>query len=204
MINGTSQQINLYLPELRPRRDLVTAVRLLQVVAVVIGVMLLISVFSAWQRASVRSDLADMQALVAAQQTRTEQVERDVAARATDQALVNEMNTREQRIAQSRELYEFMNTSNLGNLNGFSAHLMDLSRASFPGLWITQFSIRGNAESVSLQGFAQEAAMLPDYVSRLAMGQSEIRNKRFGRLSTTRAGEAESEEELYQFMLGTN
>src|SRR5690606_1306246 len=109
VINGTVQQVNLYLPELRPRRDVVTAARCVQAVALVLGVMVLTGFFNAWQRAGLRADLAEMQALVAVQQTRTEQVERDVAARATDQTLVSEMNMREQRIAQSRELYEFMN-----------------------------------------------------------------------------------------------
>jgi hypothetical protein len=195
------QQVNLYLPELRARRDWVTAHGSVQGIAVLLAVVLLVSVFNAWQRAVVRSDLAELQALVSTQATRTEQVERDVAARATDQVLVSEMNTRELRIAQSRELYNFMSTSNLGNLNGFSPHLMDFSRASFPGLWITGFNIQGNAQSVSLRGSALEAAMLPDYVSRLAMGQSEISNKRFSRLSTTRS---ETEEELYEFVLETN
>ncbi|MDO8907104.1 MAG: hypothetical protein Q7W55_01250 [Pseudohongiella sp.] len=202
MMQSGVQQINLYLPELRPRRDLVTAARFVQVIAVMIAVMMLFGTFNLWQRSAVRSDLAEVQALVAVQTARTEQVERDVAARATDQILVSEMNAREQRIAQSRELYDFMNTSNLGNLNGFSAHLMDFSRASFPGLWITALTISGNAHAVSLRGNAQEAAMLPDYVSRLAAGQSEIRNKRFGRLSTTLAS-AESGT-LYQFVLETN
>lgn len=202
MMTGNGiQQVNLYLPELRPRRDLVTSLRLAQVVAVMIGVMVLMSIFNVWQRASLRSDLSEMQQLLAEQTARTEQVERDVAARATDQALVGEMNARELRITQSRDLYNFMSTSNLGNLNGFSEYLMDFSRASSPGLWITGFSIVGSAEHVSLRGFAQQAAMLPDYVSRLAMGESSIKNKRFGRLSTSRAG---ADEELYEFVLETN
>lgn len=201
MTASAIQQVNLYLPELRPRRDLVTAVRLVQVLAVMLGVMMLLSVFNSWQRASLRSDLADVQQALAVQTARTEQVEQDVASRATDQALVSEMNTREQRILQSRDLYNFMSSSNLGNLNGFSEYLMDLSRASFSGLWITSFAIVGSAEHVSLQGYALQAAMLPDYVSRLSMGESSIKSKRFGRLSSSRAG---SEEELYEFVLETN
>ncbi|MBU2099355.1 MAG: hypothetical protein KKD00_11380 [Gammaproteobacteria bacterium] len=203
MMTGSGiQQVNLYLPELRPRRDLVTAVRLVQVVAVMLVVMLLVTLFNAVQRASLRSEYASVQALVADQTARTEQVEAEVTGRATDQALVREMETREQRLAESEDLYEFMSTSNLGNMTGFSGYLMDMSRASFEGLWLTDILIRGNAEFVSLRGNAEQAAMLPDYVSRLAMGESAIREKRFGRLSTTRSGDTGAE--LYQFVLETN
>jgi Tfp pilus assembly protein PilE len=202
MAGGGIQQVNLYLPELRPRRDLVTAARLVLVVAVMLIGMLLLTLFNAVQRASLRSDYASVQAALADQSARTEQVETEVMSRATDQALVREMEMREQRLAESEDLYAFMSTSNLGNMTGFSAYLMDMSRASFEGLWLTDILIRGNAEYVSLRGNAQQAAMLPDFVSRLAMGESGIRDKRFGRLSTSRTNESGTE--LYQFVLETN
>ena len=198
------QQINLYLPELRPRNDLVTAARTIKAVLVLVVGMALASGYSVWQQGRIGAQLASTQSLVAEQSARTQQIERDVAARATDQTLVREMNTREQRLAQAEELYEFMRTTNLGNLSGFSAQLMDMSRASFEGLWLTGFTLRGNAEYVSLRGYAQEAAMLPDFVSRLAMGNSEIRNKNFGRMSTTRLVDETSAAESFQFVLETN
>ncbi len=201
MLNGV-QQVNLYLPELRPRRDLVTAARLVQVTAVIVLVMLLTSLINVWIRASLRSDVAELQSMVVAQVNRTDTVEREVAGRATDQALIREMNTRELRLAQSRELYQFMSNTSLGNLTGYSSHLKDLSRASFPGLWLTEFTISGDASFVSLKGSAQLAAMLPDYVSRLAMGESGIRNQRFSRLLSTRS--VTSEEEIYEFVLETS
>ena len=60
------QQVNLYLPEIRPRKDLVTAARTLSTLAVLLVLMLLLSGYTFWQRASARSELADVQALVAA------------------------------------------------------------------------------------------------------------------------------------------
>lgn len=202
MTSSGIQQVNLYLPELRPRRDLVTALRLVQIAVVLLVLMLPATLFYTVQRASLRSDLAEVQGLVAEQTERTSRIETAVTERATDQSLVAEMQAREQRLADAEELYAFMSTSNLGNMLGFSTYLMDMSRASFDGLWLTDILIRGNAEYVSLRGNAQQAAMLPDFVSRLAMGESDIRNKRFGRLSTSRNGE--SAEEIYQFVLETN
>ncbi|TFH75804.1 hypothetical protein E3V39_06890 [Gammaproteobacteria bacterium LSUCC0112] len=202
MITPGSQQINLYLPELRPRRQIISALRLLQVMAVVAMVIALQGLWGSWQRSSLASALMEVQAQLAAQTARTLEIEADVASRATDLALIEEMNTRELRLSQSRELYEFMRGTNLGNLNGYSEHLKDLSRASFTGLWLTEFTIQGNADHVYLKGNAQQAAMLPDYVSRLSMGDSTIRSQRFSRLVSTRAVTGTGE--LYEFVLETN
>ena len=196
------QQINLYLPEIQPRKDLVTAQRTLAAAVVLVVLMALVSGVNAWQHSRTTAELQAVQALVAAQRAQTERIERDVASRATDQALVREMNTREQRLAQAEDLYDFMRTTNLGNMTGFSANLLDIARAaSRDGIWLTSFSILGNADYVSLQGFAEEAAMLPEFVGKLSMGQSEIRNRQFNRMSTSRMNSEGGVEPYYQFVL---
>ncbi|OFE12904.1 hypothetical protein PHACT_06905 [Pseudohongiella acticola] len=200
---ATTQQINLLLPELRPRRDWLNAARLSLVLVAIVTVLLLNAGWTAWQSGRLADQLEVAQAALNAQTERTEEIERDVAGRATDQALIREMESREQRLAQSRELYDFMSTTTLGNLSGYSEHLKDLSRASFPGLWLRQFSISGDASHVLLQGSAQQAAMLPDFVGRLSMGDSEIRNQRFSRLTSTRT-RAGTDEPVYDFVLETN
>jgi UTP:GlnB (protein PII) uridylyltransferase len=198
-----SQQINLLLPELRPHRDWLTASRLVVGLVAVVGVLVIAGLWNSWQASRLEDDLQVAQQTLAEQSARTEALERDVAGRATDRELVREMETREQRLAQTRELYEFMSTTSLGNLTGYSEHLKDLSRASFQGLWLTQVSIAGDAGNVVLRGSALQAAMLPDFVGRLSMGDSEIRNQRFSRLTSTRT-RGTTGEQVYDFVLETN
>ncbi|HDZ09335.1 PilN domain-containing protein [Pseudohongiella sp.] len=198
-----TQQINLLLPELRPKRDWLTASRLVVALMAVIGVLVLISTWHGWQAGRLDAELVAARQALQQQSERTEALERDVASRATDRELVREMETREQRLAQTRELYEFMSTTALGNLTGYSEHLKDLSRASFQGLWLTQISIAGDATNVTLRGSAQEAAMLPDFVGRLSMGESEISNQRFSRLTSTRT-QGTTGAQVYDFVLETN
>lgn len=193
-----NQQINLYLPELRPRRDLVTAARAVQVLGVLLGLALLVSLVQWWQTGLNQNRLAEVEQALQEQTARTEQLEREVAARATDQALVREMNTRELRVQQARELYDFMQGTTLGNLVGYSQHLKDLSRASFTGLWLQEFRIVGNADNVMIRGVALEPAMLPDYVGRLSGGNSAIATRRFNRLISARD---ETQQSLYEFTL---
>ena len=76
-----TQQINLYLPELRPNREWLTAARLVTSVAAVIVVMTLISSWNYWERSSLQQELAVAQTDLAAQTARTEQIERDAASR---------------------------------------------------------------------------------------------------------------------------
>ena len=193
-----NQQINLYLLELRPRSDLVTAARAVQVLGVLMGLAILVSLVQWWQTGVNQNRLAEVEQALQEQTARTEQLEREVAARATDQALVREMNTRELRVQQARELYDFMQGTTLGNLVGYSQHLKDLSRASFTGLWLQEFRIVGNADNVMIRGVALEPAMLPDYVGRLSGGNSAISTRRFNRLISARD---ETQQSLYEFTL---
>jgi len=202
-MSASMQQVNLYLPELRPRREWLTASRLLLALAGLALVMLLTGALNSWQRSNLQDQVASVQTALQAQTELTEQLERDVASRATDQQLLREMNTREERLSQSRELFDFMSTTELGNLRGYSEHMKDLSRASFQGLWLTRFSIVNDASVVNLQGSAQAAAMLPEFVGRLSMGESAIRNKRFSRFTSTRNSSVAGGE-VYDFVLETN
>jgi hypothetical protein len=192
------QQINLYLPELRPRRNWLTARRLVSVAGILLIVMTVTAGWMELQTTLAQSRMDRLQVQIQEQTLRVEQVERETAARATDQALVQEMNARELRLTQSRDLYEFMRSTELGNLAGFSGYLMDLSRASFQGIWLSEIRIRGDASYVYLSGSADMPAMLPDYVSRLSMGRSDLRTKRFNRLQSTRTT---GEREMFDFVL---
>lgn len=198
------QEINLFLPELRPARDLVTAARLLSVIAVLTVLMAGLSAIQWWQRDALSSEQGLLQSQLREQSSRTEQIERQVAERATDQALVAEMDNREQSLAQAQQLYEFLSNSTLGNLTGFSGHLKDLSRASFSDIWLSELVIRGDAEYIRLSGYTPHPALLPSYVSGLSVGQSSIRNRNFARLSTSQAIGNSGQGELYQFVLETD
>jgi len=199
-MSAALQQINLYLPELRSQRDWLRASTLGIGVTAVLIMMVIVGSWSVLQRSLATRQLEELQALLQSQTELAERIEREAAGRATDRNLVSEMNSREQRLEQTRDLYEFMRSTELGNLSGYSEHLKDLSRASFAGLWLTEIRIDGNAEQVHLGGSAEQAAMLPDFVARLGQGQSEISKKRFNRLQSTRiAGATES----YSFVLGT-
>ena len=201
------QQVNLYLPEFRPNREFVSAIRVLQLAALVIVVMAVMSANNFLKTRSLRADLQAAQTQLAAQTQVTNQLQQDLARRASDPALVQEVADREQRINESREMLEFLRGTNLGNIRGFSEYVKDLSRASFDGMWLTQFNLMNGGQNVYLKGIAQQSAMVPDFVNRLDDGQSPLRDRDFSRFLGNRINTTPVEgletTELYQFELET-
>ncbi|MEX0740076.1 MAG: hypothetical protein WD071_12105 [Pseudohongiella sp.] len=200
-----TQQVNLFLPELRPNREWLTAIRLGKTVAVVLLLMVLLSAWNYWQRSVLRAEMAVAEAELSAQTQRTEQIERDAASRSSNESLLRDIATRETRLQQSQELLEFLRNTTLGNSTGYSEYVKDLSRASFDGIWLTEFRISGGTDSVFLRGNALQTAMVPDYVGRLSGSQSSLQGRLFNRLQSNRVTSPATAGggELYEFVLET-
>lgn len=202
-----TQQINLYLPEFRPRRDYISGLRVLQGAVVLLVVLVVLAVFNTVRQGDLQSELQLAQERLAAQTGITEELQQNLARRGSDPALVQELSEREDQLAQSREMLDFLRGTNLGNITGFSEFMKDLSRASFDGLWLTEFDLLQGGQHVRLQGIAQQSAMVPDFIGRLSNGRSPLRQRDFTRFQGNRINTAPLEglekEDLYQFELET-
>ncbi|MES3007224.1 MAG: hypothetical protein V4751_05580 [Pseudomonadota bacterium] len=202
-----NQQINLFLPEFRPQNDWLTGNRVLQVSAVVLLIIVATTVSNLVQRSGLRSELASATDALEQLTDRTNELQQEVARRGSDPELARELEQREQRLAESQELLSFLSETNLGNIDGFSEHIKDLSRASFDGLWLTQFNMTAGGESVYIKGLTHQSAMVPNFIGRLADGKSPLRERNFSRFLGNRVNTAPVEglegAELYQFELET-
>lgn len=202
------QQVNLYLPEFRPDREYISAIRVLQLTAFVVFVMAVMSANSFLKTRTLRADIQMTQSQLAAQSAVTSQLQQDLARRASDPELVQELSDREQRLSESVEMLTFLRGTNLGNISGFSEYVKDVSRASFDGLWLTQFSLLNGGQNVYLKGVAQRSAMVPSFINRLAAGKSPLTERDFSRflgslMSTTQV-EGLEQAQLYEFELETD
>lgn len=202
-----NQQVNLYLPEFRPDREYISAIRVLQLAAFAVFVMAVLSASSFLKARTIRADIQLTQVQLAAQIDITNQLQQDLARRASNPALLEELTDREQRLAESREMLNFLRGTNLGNISGFSEYVKDVSRASFDGLWLTEFNFLGGGQDVYLKGIAQQSAMVPDFINRLAAGKSPLTERDFSRflgsLINTTPVEGLEQARLYQFELET-
>ena len=202
-----NQQINLYLPEFRPSVDYIDGVRLLQITAIALLLMVVVSGSNFFQVSSLNTQLQSAQARLSSQTNITNELQQNLARRSSDPALVEELSEREQRLAESEEMLAFLRGTNLGNTDGFSEYIKDLSRATFEGLWLTEFDILNGGNNIYLKGISQQSAMVPEFIGRLSAGKSALRDRDFARFLGNRINTTPVEGlqsiELYQFELET-
>lgn len=202
-----TQQINLYLAEFRPSRNYLSGRGVLQGAVALAVVLVVLAVVEVVQERDLRSELQLAQERLAAQTNITNELQQNLARRGSDPALVEELSSREQQLAESREMLDFLRGTNLGNISGFSEFMKDLSRAAFDGLWLTEFDLLQGGQHVRLKGIAQQSAMVPDFIGRLSGGRSPLRDRDFSRFLGNRINtsplEGLEKVDLYQFELET-
>lgn len=191
------QQINLYLPEFKVKKDALTALVLAQVLGSVIVVMVLISSYDFFTRWQLGRELADLQATLQEETRKTNELDGQLAGRSQDAELAELLEFAEARLDSDRQVRDFLSETKLGNEAGFSEYFKDLSRASIEGLSLTEFSITSGGDRVNLIGQVVESAMVPRYVRNLEQSNSPIRNQHFG---TTIA----LADQYYSFALSTS
>jgi hypothetical protein len=189
-LNGKafSQQINLYLPEFRPRNDWLSAARCAVLMG---GVVLLVGLLSGvdyGRRYLLQQEQAQTQRVLTAQTRVTEQIESSLAGMATDPSLVSEIGEREASLAQLEGTRGTLQNMGVGNIKGFSEHLKNLSRASLEGLWLTRISITSAGATATLEGKALQSSMVPNFVDRLSAGWTESKGWRFSSVSSSADG----------------
>jgi hypothetical protein len=195
-----NQQINLYLPEFRMKKDAVTALVMGQILGSLFAVMVLVTSFDIYSEWSLGGELAILRVTLQEETTKTSELDEVLARRSQNTVLTDRLDQSEAQLESSRQIRSFLSETKLGNVVGFSEHFKDISRASIGGLSVTEFSIRNGGEQVQLLGNVLDSAMVPRYVSRLEDSNSSIRNLLFSsRISRTDAGSS-----FFDFELSTS
>lgn len=180
--NSLNQQVNLYLPEFRPRKDWLTVPRLAALMGLLVLMLGSLAGYDIWRRYSLTEELAVVQQALATQTRVTEQIEASLASRATDQSLVAEVATREESLASLSGTLATLRTLALGNVNGFSEHLKNISRSSFDGIWFSEIRITNGGTGAYLAGTALQSSMVPNFIDRLTSGWVNSEGWKFSRI----------------------
>jgi hypothetical protein len=194
------QQINLYLPEFRLKKDAVTPLLMGQILGAMIILMVLVSAFDIYRQWSLQSELAALEVTLQEETRQTEQLDEQLARRSQDTALTDRLEMVEARLEASMQIQDFLSRTQLGNVIGFSEFFKDLSRASFDGISITEFEFSEGGRSVVLQGQAMDSAMVPRFVDNIERGESPLKSHRFSPLISR----SDVTDQIFQFELVTN
>lgn len=195
-----NQQINLYLPEFRVKKDALSALLMGQVLAAVIGLMVLVTAYDMFSRWSLTNELVELRAVLQEETRKTGELDEVLARRSQNNALTESLDQAEERLESSRQISEFLRDTKLGNVIGFSEYFKDISRAAIEGLSVTEFEFSKGGEQVMLAGQVIDSAMVPRYVSKLEASKSSIKNQLF----SPKISRSNAASQFFSFELSTS
>ncbi|MDR1229253.1 MAG: PilN domain-containing protein [Azoarcus sp.] len=180
-----SQQINLFNPALRPRRDWLSLGTL---ILSTMALAMVVACIGGWGVYSERQALAGLNARETAWQDAQSRL-KDLAARQMERTSDPQL---EQRITQRRTWLEhrrqaliILKGGSMGQSEGFSNIMTALARQTPEGLWLTGFDIQsGSGQAILLRGRLISENLLPNFVERLNH-EADLRGRRFAALEVT-------------------
>lgn len=184
------QQVNLYLPEFRVKKDPVSTLLMSQVVGGVVITMLVIAIFDVYTRWELNNELAGLRETLVEETRKTSQLDEQLARRSQNTDLADQLQRAEMRLTASRSIRDFLSETKLGNVTGFSEYFKDIARASIDGLSVQNFEISQGGDGISITGQVVDSALVPQFVDNIESGQSSLRQQRFSSKISREGAEA--------------
>jgi hypothetical protein len=162
-----SQQINLYQAKFRKERKPLSAREaLLGLMLVAVSVIAYSGV--QWdQNERLAVQAREVAEKAAAQKKIADQLNNVLKARKKDLQLDAAAQRAEQQVVAMREVMQLVEGGALGNPNGYSEQFRALSRQAVAGLWLTGFTLAGNADENVIRGRVVSPELVATYLRRL-------------------------------------
>ena len=174
-----NQQINLYLPEFRVKKDALSALVMGQILGSIVAVMVVVTSVDIYTQWGLRGESAKLNGILQQETEKSSELSEVLLRRSQNAVLIDRLDQAEAQLETSREIRSFLSQEIAGQAVGFSEHFKDISRASMSGLSVSEFSIGKGGEVVKLSGDVLSSALVPRYVSRLEDSNSLIRGLQF-------------------------
>ena len=161
------QQVNLYRPELRPRRTPFSASFLALACGLSLVVMGAISGYSHWQHGRLQAELANTTEQTRQWRERGDGLRQMLARINADDRLDNELGESRRRLAAMRQVLDHLDGVQRRPAHDFSDYLGALARRPVEGLWLTRVGIQGPQRELEISGTALEPALLPRFIDHI-------------------------------------
>ncbi len=170
--NTVMQNVNLYLPEFRKKKTVLDAEKTVLIAGAGILLMLLATAVDYWQLVQLRGDLA-------AKGEEYEQATAETAAllaqygvQTEDPALLANIRELEEDLQSKQALLQVLGGRELGNAEGFSEYLADLSRHHVQGLSVNYVSLTEGGRSVEFEGEVLKPDLALVFLEALGKGSA--------------------------------
>jgi Tfp pilus assembly protein PilN len=178
-----SQQINLFDPDLRPRRQPLDALTM------VISFVVLLTALLGYDQYAKRQ-LAGLEAQRAARDSQAKELQARVArlgaARAPDKALADDVARTEAQVRNWQQVLDRLHGTGIGNTEGHAKFLEALARQHADGVWLTEITVGESGDDFVLKGRMLRPELLGHYIDLLnreealrgrAIGQMDVAQK---------------------------
>lgn len=162
------QQVNLYVPELHPRREPLLFRQVAWGGGGLLLILLVIATALGGLQRSERRALLAVQAQVEQVRADVEQMSVALEGLQEDPALLRQIAQLTDAVKRRQQLVERVS----GEIEGatathFSAYLIGLARQHQPSVWLTRIDVDPAAGTLVVEGEAQQADQIPAYLQRL-------------------------------------
>ena len=197
------QQINLYVQELRPQRQVLPARHVLLILAAVLVLALLVQAVTFWQVSQAKAAQQAADRNLAAVQQDYQRLEQALAERVVDDRLRITSQQLTQQLEGTRALVRALQPD-LSLRATLSPVLEALARQHETGLWLSQIQLAPDEGLLALRGYLMRPDLLPVYLRRLqtepAFGTLQFNVMRLQEQSER---QADSETQGLQFYVST-
>ncbi|MBS1144443.1 MAG: hypothetical protein H6R14_1849 [Proteobacteria bacterium] len=160
-----SQQINLLLPELRPRFDWLALPIIAGAALAGLVLVMLLSILGATRVESLKTQEAEIKNRLQAAQQQIQGLGQAIAARQADNSLEGKIADARLAVTQRQEVLAVIAQGEITQANAYSGLLQGFSRQTVEGVWLRGFGFAGKA--IEIQGRLLDPALLPTYINRL-------------------------------------
>lgn len=177
------KRINLYLPELRPKRQPLSLFQLVLAWGSLFALLLLAGggLQMMRQQSARQQQVLQQQLSVLDAQTKT--LTAQLQSRHSDAALERELKLRQEEVRSKQQLLVHLDQIGTLQNQGFSAWLYDLAQAHSPGIALQSFDIEN--DQLRLQGEAASNDAVPAWLSRFG-DYPTLRDRAFSALEVQR------------------
>jgi hypothetical protein len=161
------QQINLYTQDLRPKKLILPLAHIVAVVAAILFIQIIFTVYYQSQVVAVEAKLPTKQAGVDQLQQQTAEMEAKLNAMRKDASLVALNKRLTKRLTARKQLISMLDSLSVANQFPFSSLMVGLARHQVDLLWLTQIQFADGGQKVGLKGKTLQAESVPHYLQML-------------------------------------
>ena len=173
-----SQQINLFNQEVQKHGQAFSVLNMAQGLGAIVLCAALFYGYVIYQAGELEQQLEKTGKSLATEQARLANLTADFSRQRAGLTPAQELKKVADEATAQREIINALKSGVIGNTRGYSAYMLAFARQMVSGLWLTGFSIEGDATQMSISGATLSPELVPGYIKRLNNEQA-LRGKTF-------------------------